>query len=451
MLVYALGQGMLIPSAWGEVTLTISSLRGGSTIDLGELSESRRRDHEEVTINISATPAAQYRLESVLSSPLVNERGQTLPPSAVHLQITGNTTGRVRFSSHAPLSNGSMELFVSDASGTAETLTVIYGVIVEQLPPAGTYTGAITYTAQAIDGSGIATETIPVRLMVNPVVGFDIAPDSWDRVELGSLEPGQASEAKRLSIVIDTNLVGAYQLVQSVEAPLVNERGESLELSTVRVSVVSGGSIRTEGALEPRMVLLQTDRNADTHTRIELWYSVTVPESQLAGWYRGTLQLMLHGAAGAAGANARSLRCPIELEVLPVMVFSMESVDGGPLELAFSHLTPGMTSDPKTLNLEVRSNIGKAYGLIQEFPSLLISDAGYQFPEEAFVFRAEGASHGQLRPSDWTPVSVGKTHLYRSDQRGSPDEFLVSYQVRVPSDIASGLYRSRLLFTLTEF
>jgi len=49
-----------------EISLSVSALRGISTIDMGEFSESGRMTHEEVTIAIADDSGKQYNLTQIL-------------------------------------------------------------------------------------------------------------------------------------------------------------------------------------------------------------------------------------------------------------------------------------------------------------------------------------------------------------------------------------------------
>lgn len=436
-------------AAEAALTLSVTGLRGGSTIELGELDAGRRATHEEVTIRITNTEAVQYRLHQVLSSRLVNERGAALEPERITMELSGGDSGTVRFRSAAPMSGGTLELFTSNAGGKAETLTLLLSLSMADPPQAGTYVGALTYTAQTVDGSSVKTATVPIRLLVQPVVSLAYADGSPDRLRFGSLEPGETAEPKRLSLVVNSNLPGSIQLTQLVEASLVNEQGEELPPAGWRVAVSSAGAAVLEGAVEPRMSLLAGEGGVEPIRRIDVSYSLTAPEAQRAGLYRGMLRFTLTGPAGGGGTGPLSLQCPVELEVVPVLALSVQPSAGGSLELAFTRLIPGDTSPPQTLVVEVRTNTGRAYEVVQELAHLLVSDEGRQLPAESFLWVASGADRGRLAAAQVTPLSVGKTSVYQSDEDAAPVQFSISYQVHVPSDAAAGTYRSGLLFTVT--
>ena len=85
--VLVLGQILALPVALeAAASLTVSTLRGGLTLDLGGLDAHRASTHEEVTIKMSTSPASQYHLVSEVSSPLINEAGTELDPLRIMVE-----------------------------------------------------------------------------------------------------------------------------------------------------------------------------------------------------------------------------------------------------------------------------------------------------------------------------------------------------------------------------
>ena len=434
-----------------DVALTVSGLRGGLTIDLGQLDGTRRTTQEEVTIQVSNTASAQYQLLQFLSSPLVSERGATIDPAAITLEISGGDSGTVRFHGAAAMPEGTAEVFTSNANGQAETLRLLYGMIAGTLPQAGTYQGAITYTLRAIDGSSLKTVTVPIRLLVNPAVSLTVADDSTDRVRFEGMEPGQVSIQKSVSLRITQNTLEPLQLIQNIKEPLANEQGEALPFSALTVGVSSDHGVTQEIAIAPRVTLLADQSGSAITHRVELTYGVVVPPDQRAGVYRGTLLLALEGAAVIDNSEAVTMQVPIELEVLPILSLALTSELGDRLDLMFSNLRGGETSPPQTIQFQVASNTGKSYGVFQELSRVLVSDEGHQLPEESFFWTGGGQvkGGGALQVLQERAVPLGKNLIYRSDPVGTPARFSVSYTVRIPQYTPAGTYKTTLLFTVT--
>ena len=435
--------------ARAAVSLSLSSLRGGSaTIDLGDVDLARRTTHDEVTVQMTSTAAEQYRLAQVISSPLINEQGTTLDPSTVLQELIGGHSGTVPFRGAAPLSTHPIHLFTSNAAGQSDTLTMLdsFSVSTTQLPQAGTYQGALTYTLETVNGSSVDTRTVPMRLEVQPVAMIDFARGSLTQLRCGRVEPGTSSTPQQISVIVASNVPGSVQVTQLVREPWVNEQGQPLPLSAMRMTAVSGGSRLLEGELLPQMILA-TNSQLLSSSRLDLSYQMIVPDQQTAGLYRGTIWVMLE-----AGGGQQSLQIPVELEVVPVLALSIEQLEGQQVGLSFRSLTPGMTSQPQTLVFRVQTNIGKPYEVFQELASRLISEEGRPLPQEAFVCTARGGGgRAPLMASQPMAVPPGRALLYRSDEAGTPTEFSLSCYVQIPVEAVAGMYQSSLLFTVTTF
>ncbi|MDP3722310.1 MAG: hypothetical protein Q8R91_02285 [Candidatus Omnitrophota bacterium] len=442
----------IVPMALAaSLTLSVSSLRGGSTIDLGRLGAHQRTTHEEVTIELAGAAGTSYRLLQSLSSPLRNEAGTVLEPSRVMLELAGGDSGTVRFRAPAPLSEGTTELFTSSSTGQSERLTAIYSVSVDDLPEGGAYAGTLTYTMQEVEGSSVETVTVPIRLLVQPVVSLAVSEGSPARVAFGSLDPGSAATARALSLTLVNNTAAPMQLTQDVEASVVNEQGEPLPLAAVRMRLASATTATEEQALEPRMRLLASERPRGPSERVELSYHVTVPDDQPAGQYRGILRFTLVAPGGVMGGEPVSLQVPMELEIRERLSLSVQAAEGGPPELVFTRLTPGTTSSPKTLLVTVQTNTGRAYELAQVLSHRLVNDEGRQLPEDALSWTAHPVERGRVVVGQRAPVPVGRGLIYQSDEHGASVEFPISYQVDIPEDASAGVYHSSLVYTVTSF
>jgi hypothetical protein len=342
-----------------------------------------------------------------------------------------------------------VEIFLSNASGQSDTLRVLYSVPEAEPIAAGTYSGAITYTLQTIDQSAVDTKTVPIRLHVRPIASLSVAPDSSERLAFGRLEPGQASRPVRLGLLSRENTGTSVEVMQIVDGSILNERGDVLPFEAIQVSGQSGGTALAPGTLDERQRVWAAAPETVGTQRIELSYIVTVPDDQPAGLYRGALHFDL--AASGLGGSTLGLHVPIELEVLPVLSLSVEPEAGASLSLHFARLAPGQASDAHTLRVEVRSNVGQAYEVYQELAHQLISDDGRQLPLDTLLCSTSGDASGRLMMAQDTPVPVGKSSLYQSDEAGRPSEFAIRCRVQIPPDAAAGVYRSSLLVTVTAY
>jgi hypothetical protein len=317
---------------------------------------------------------------------------------------------------------------------------------------AGTYTGALTFTVQAADGSDVDTQTLPVRLLVYPTASISPPPGFPGRLAFGAVEPGQGSDAQTLSLLVKASTGGPLQLVQRLEEPLTDEQGHELPLSALLHSAAGPGAEAIgEHPVEPVSRLWSREESAEPlGQRVDLAYRVIVPESQAAGSYRGLVRLEFEGPAGSS-REPGSLDLPLELEVLPVLSLTVEAEAGKPAELVFRELTPGAASKSEALLVNIRTNTGRPYEVHQELLSRLSSDEGRQLPEASIRCALALADGEALAATPMTPLTALSSVVYRSDEQGRPARLSIAYQLEIPVDASAGVYRSRLIFTVTTF
>lgn len=139
---------------WADVTLTVTPAQGGASleVDFGtarSLGPSGELETDEVVrqvrLDVSSDSGRPYRVYQRVNGPWTGPAGEEIPPSAIRFLISDVRTGINRFPSASPLAVGEQELFVSDQSGSAESLVITYVV---KLPPgqrAGNYRTTVSY------------------------------------------------------------------------------------------------------------------------------------------------------------------------------------------------------------------------------------------------------------------------------------------------------------------
>ncbi len=104
----------------------------------------------------------------------------------------------------------------------------------------------------------------------------------------------------------------------------------------------------------------------------------------------------------------------------------------------------------KELVVDITSDIGKQYRLIQMLQEPLTNEQGVSIPQGSFVVYAlRGTNrYGTVSVETDTPVFLGRTVLYTSNSAGLSDSFTLVYGLTVPPNQEIGSYRGRLQFTL---
>jgi len=122
----------------------------------------------------------------------------------------------------------------------------------------------------------------------------------------------------------------------------------------------------------------------------------------------------------------------------------------GGYELRYDKLNTAGGRVNKEVSVNITSDIGKQYRLLQTFVQPLTTDEGNRLPNNSFVVYAiRGTNrYGTLNVLQEIPLYMDRQVLYTSDSAGDGDSFTLVYGLIPTSDIAPGNYRGRLAFTL---
>ena len=99
------------------------------------------------------------------------------------------------------------------------------------------------------------------------------------------------------------------------------------------------------------------------------------------------------------------------------------------------------------VTMTVTTDRATQYRILQTVYQPFTNEMGNTLPAGAFVAFSPSKPLGTLRTQLETPVSMGQTQLYTSNNGGSSDEFVLVYNVRVPENQPGGIYRTQLTFT----
>ncbi len=421
-------------------SLSIASSRGGMSIDLGTITNARRVAYDEVTVRVQNNVGGRYRVIQSVSAPLTNEHGVRLEPGLVTLELASGSQGRLAFTGQQSMRSAPMELYTSER-GAADSFIVVYSLPRPDALQVGTYTGAVTFTLETGSAGTVDTLTVQMRVTVESIAGLEFADSSPRRVGWNRLEPGVESDPVSISLQLIQNLPAHAELVHILDGPLRNDRGDVLPWQSAHVVYVSPEGGLLDRPLEQRLALPLSSGASSTGS-IQLSYRVTIPPGQPAGRYRAQIQVQL---------LSQTIAYSIEAEVMPVLALEVRSPEGGAPSMGFSHLFPGKQSEPKQIVLDIRTNTGEQYEVLQDLAHPLVSSDGHILPAEALVCSVSQPPTGQALMSSEAPVAAGRRSLYRSDARGSPVTLALQCGVRVPEDAFAGDYQTSLTFTITSF
>ncbi|MDD5347844.1 MAG: hypothetical protein PHT59_04445 [Candidatus Omnitrophica bacterium] len=126
---------------------------------------------------------------------------------------------------------------------------------------------------------------------------------------------------------------------------------------------------------------------------------------------------------------------------------SVRPFEGG-YDLRFGNISAQDMGVDKELVVNVTSDTGTRYQVIQTLLDPLTNNEGYSLHQSNFLVNTLAGSntYGTLRLSQGFPVSGSRTILYTSGPTGLSDSFRLVYGLRGP--LAPGSYRGRIAFVL---
>ena len=119
----------------------------------------------------------------------------------------------------------------------------------------------------------------------------------------------------------------------------------------------------------------------------------------------------------------------------------------GGQSVRFEGAQPGGILRNEEVTMSVDTDRAAQYRILQTVYQPLTNELGNTLPAGAFVMFSPSNPLGTLRPQLETPVTMGQSQIYTSNNGGDSDQFVLVYNVRVPENQAGGIYRSQLTFT----
>jgi hypothetical protein len=123
----------------------------------------------------------------------------------------------------------------------------------------------------------------------------------------------------------------------------------------------------------------------------------------------------------------------------------------GGYDLNFGKIGLAAAGVNQELTVNIRSDIGKQYRLIQNFFQPLTNSQGISIPLQntCSLYAIRGSNkYGSFSVEQETPVSFARTIIYTSNSTGLSDSFTLVYSIKGPLQVPSGVYRGRMGFSL---
>jgi len=430
------------------LNLSVSPLSGGTTLRFGRVS-SGSTTNREVRVRVTNTGGAQYQVFHRVIDQFVNEENAPLAADAMstYTLIGSNALGTLYAPSPERLGFTDQLLYSSGQSGDSDSFTVVYALEGGRLSASGNYLGRIQFFARPVGGPSQDSAILNVTIEASGEFKFTIeGSEARDAVRL-SPKNGQAQEGF-VQIDFKENLGNTITVYQEAEAFPQDELFNELAAGVVLFAAAGSSSAELQPqTLTPVMrkrTQVYTSKESKDSFRLNFALDKDKLAEQKAGTYQGTLRYIIDDGGRE---EAHLVRLTVEVEP----VFLIE-VDLPPQGLTFERLLPDSPPIVRQLEVEVRSNLGKPYIIMQNVASPLTNGQGTELPQQYFTYKGElaGRPAGKLAATDFVQVPGGETSLFISDNQGSPSRFNISYRLRPFPAMVPGDYTTSIRYSLGE-
>ena len=272
--------------------------------------------------------------------------------------------------------------------------------------------------------------------------------DGSNSLRLGRVVSGLDNN-KELRIRISSDTTSQYQVFQRVVEPVMNEKGETLDLRAIQTATVLGSNsagtlyLQNADSLSFSDQLIYTSGRGGEGDALTVAYAVRPDLMNAAGNFSGKIAFTVRSAGGG---NQDQVLMNVYLDSTSDW---KTSVVGGKLTERV-HIKDTDTTDKTAdyVKVSFAGNMGKEVRVYQEIENLPQDVAANEIAADAVRFFAAGSSAQGIRAVDPAPLTRTKTLIYAAQKPA--DDFLVYFMmdsVEGPLQTA-GLYKAKMKFTV---
>lgn len=434
-------------SSEAVLDLTASPLRGGSSIRFGRV-DSAQTANQEVRLRINTDQGVQYQVFQSMIEPLTSEKGEPLRASALKTySITGsNSLGTLYLQQMGNMKNMDDLLYTSNATGQSDSFTMIYSVDPEQIDVSGRFSGKILYTLRPVSGGNQIQAYMDVFLEIPE--NFKVQTQASSGLDTVRLNPkGEAGFEGYFNISFSGNMGENLVISQDVDRLPTNELGEEISKNALQffVSSAQEATIKypSPADLAKHMTVYSSKNMSDTVT-IHFALNKDVFSQQKAGSYGGQIKYLLEKQG-----VFKTVVLNLEVAIDPVFQLDVSFPDGR--EPRFDDVLPNSPPQVKEAIVDVKTNLGKPYMVIQKIAAPLANIKGAIFKQESFDMKVESIDgQGKSTFNDFATVPQEEKAIFLSDAKGTPCKVKVLYRLKPYPEMEPGNYLTSIVYSLGE-
>lgn len=413
--------------------------------------------HKGVKLEVTSDIAAQYEITANIIKPLENKDNpdKLIGDNFVFRGLIGtNKFGNLRVPTNdSPVRNGDV-LYVSNTAGSADSFTLVFGVINTDELTAGIYFGRLGFSLRPISATQQSvTKILDVYISIeqSDKSKIEITPlNSLSTIILNSQKENMQSADVSLKISGIFNEL--FNIKQVIANPLESAEGNRLAPSAINFSIKEvrkGRAPAQETPLSEQVQTIYTSASGgDYDDNFAITYKLADTTGERAGKYRSRIQYLLD-EEGKTQRLLETLDLEIEIErIFDFIITPQDNLSG----ISFTNLKPKEPPRRNEVVIEVLSNMHKQYQISQNVYADLTNKEGYTIAPKYFTLKTEGLGDTKGMPKLPTAQEIkkGDTMLFISDSQGSPDKLKIIYELTCPMDIIAGDYTTRIVYSLLE-
>ena len=257
-----------------------------------------------------------------------------------------------------------------------------------------------------------------ISLSVNPVDGSNSL--RFDRVPNATVEINQ-----EIHIRVNSTNVGQYQVFQRILEPIVNEKGEALNLQAIKTQTLSNsnssGTLYLQNSDQMSMSdqLLYSSSQSGVSDGFIIGYSLDRGLINASGSFRGRL---IFTVRGMGNGSSDQVSIDVFLVTNPSLKVSVKgSHDPNRIRV---RSTDTAEKEADSVNVSFSGNLGqdvKIYQVTENFPQ---NEAEQELGADVLQLDAQGDTEG-LRIQGLNSLKTGRTLIYSSNK--NEDNFVIYF------------------------
>jgi hypothetical protein len=351
-------------------------------------------------------------------------------------------------------------LYTSNSAGTGDSFQLIYTITPKPDQIAGSYYGRIAFVLIPVDSSEsqvVVTMNIYGELTAGAMGAVAIGtPSGQRRISIKSEKMGFGKEdasanTSQVGFQISSPFGARYRIYQKCEGHgVVSDKGDGFDLNLVGVGVSGGnqGLAAQVPSLQEslsKQLLYTSDNNGSPDQFIVSYAPGKEFRLQKPGFYRGRLSYLLETENSRGVIETKVLDTyDLALEIAPLFDINVttDGVEG--INLRFGEVSYKSGPKESGVDIEVVSNLGERYQVVQKVYSPMMNESGDRVPPDDFTVTADYLGAKEV------PAKEGEMVVFDSGPQGASSRVTLTYRLTMRPDSKGGRYSAQLGYSLVQ-